>query len=163
MTPLHWAAVKGSRACIRHLIQAGADLDVKEDQGKTARDMAEELKGLVPFVKGLEEAGYSSLGVPQLGRFSEVSLITCGGKEGREDANKTQRNTRIILFLLPAVALWTIFQLFALLPIYTSLPLSLALFFLTQMVSNSYERRAYTYLISLSSNISSSIDQKRIV
>jgi palmitoyltransferase len=57
------------------LIQAGADLDAKEDQGKTARDMAEELKGLVPFVKGLEEAGYSSLGVPQMGRFSEVSAV----------------------------------------------------------------------------------------
>lgn len=73
MSPLHWAAVKGSKASIRHLIEAGADLDAKEDQGKTPRDMAEELKGLAPFVKGMEEAGYSSLGVQQLGRFSEVS------------------------------------------------------------------------------------------
>ena len=73
MTPLHWAAVKGSKASIKHLIEAGADLDAKEDQGKTPRDMAEELKGLAPFVKGMEEAGYTSLGAQRLGRFSEVS------------------------------------------------------------------------------------------
>jgi hypothetical protein len=46
MTPLHWAAVKGSKACIKHLIEAGADLNAKEGQGKTPRDMAEELKGV---------------------------------------------------------------------------------------------------------------------
>jgi ankyrin repeat protein len=73
MTPLHWAAVKGSKASIKHLIEAGADLNAKESQGKTPRDMAEELKGLAPFVKGLEEAGFTSLGAPRLSRFGEVS------------------------------------------------------------------------------------------
>lgn len=73
MTPLHWAAVKGSKPCIKHLLDAGADLDAKEEQGKTPRDMAEELKGLVPFLKGMEEAGYSSLGIKRMGKFSEVS------------------------------------------------------------------------------------------
>jgi hypothetical protein len=73
MTPLHWAAVKGSKACIKHLIEAGADLNVKEGQGKTPRDMAEELKGVVPFTKGLEEAGRTELGTPILSRFGEVS------------------------------------------------------------------------------------------
>lgn len=73
MTPLHWAAVKGSKASIKHLIEAGADLDAKEGQGKTPRDMAEELKGMLPFEKGLEEAGFSSLGAPRMGRLSEVS------------------------------------------------------------------------------------------
>jgi ankyrin repeat protein len=73
MTPLHWAAVKGSKASIKHLIEAGADLNAKESQGKTPRDMAEELKGLAPFVKGLGEAGFTSLGAPRLSRFGEVS------------------------------------------------------------------------------------------
>ena len=76
MTPLHWAAVKGSKACIKHLIEAGADLDVKEGQGKTPRDMAEELKGVVPFTKGLEEAGRTELGTPILSRFDEVRLVS---------------------------------------------------------------------------------------
>ena len=76
MTPLHWAAVKGSKACIKHLVEAGADLNAKEGQGKTPRDMAEELRGLLPFEKGLEEAGYTSLGAPRLGRLSEVSLLS---------------------------------------------------------------------------------------
>lgn len=73
MTPLHWASVKGSKTSIKHLIAAGADLNAKEAQGKTPRDMAEELKGLVPFIRGLEEAGYTSLGTPRLSRFGEVS------------------------------------------------------------------------------------------
>jgi ankyrin repeat protein len=75
MTPLHWASVKGSKTSIKHLIEAGADLNAKEAQGKTPRDMAEELKGLVPFVRGLEEAGYTSLGTPRLSRFGEVRFL----------------------------------------------------------------------------------------
>jgi ankyrin repeat protein len=73
MTPLHWAAVKGSKACIKHIVAAGADLEAKEEQRKTPKDMAEELKGLAPFNKGLEEAGFSSLGAKRLGKLSEVS------------------------------------------------------------------------------------------
>lgn len=76
MTPLHWAAVKGSKPCIRHLVEAGADLYIKEEQGKTARDMAEELKGLVPYSRGLEEAGYSVDGARSISRLSEVSAFS---------------------------------------------------------------------------------------
>lgn len=72
MTPLHWAAVKGSAACIRHLLDHGADLEIRESSGKTPRDMAEELKGSVPFNRGLQEAGYTSLGVKKHGRLSDV-------------------------------------------------------------------------------------------
>lgn len=75
LTPLHWAAVKGSRACIRYLLEAGSDLDVKEAQGKTARDMAEELKGLAPFQKALEEAGYHADGRRRYAKLSEVSWV----------------------------------------------------------------------------------------
>ena len=75
MTPLHWAAVKGSAPCIRHLLDAGADLDTKENTGKTARDMAEELKGIIPFQRGLQEAGYTSIGAKKYPRFSDVSGV----------------------------------------------------------------------------------------
>ena len=81
MTPLHWAAVKGSKPCIRHLVEAGANLFAKEDQGKTPRDMAEELKGLAPYGKGLEEAGYTAEGGKRIGRLSEVSAeLSCEGR-----------------------------------------------------------------------------------
>lgn len=72
MTPLHWAAVKGSKACIQHLVAAGADLAAKEDQGKTPKDMAEELKGSIPFNRALEEAGYAG-GVAVVPKMTEVS------------------------------------------------------------------------------------------
>ena len=74
MTPLHWAAVKGSKPCLRHLVEAGADLYVKEEQGKTARDMAEELKGIVPYTRAMEEAGYSVDGARLSSRLSEVGF-----------------------------------------------------------------------------------------
>ena len=77
MTPLHWAAVKGSKPCIRHLVEAGADLFIKEGQGKTPRDVAEELKGLVPYSRGLDEAGYSVDGVRAIPRLSQVSFSMC--------------------------------------------------------------------------------------
>ncbi|KAK4687601.1 hypothetical protein P7C73_g2516, partial [Tremellales sp. Uapishka_1] len=73
LTPLHWAVVKGNKACIKHLVLAGADLEAREEQGKSPRDMAEELKGLVPYTKGLEEAGYSADGRMEVGRFSELN------------------------------------------------------------------------------------------
>jgi ankyrin repeat protein len=76
MTPLHWAAVKGSKACIRHLVTAGANLEAKEENGKTPRDMAEELKGSVPFLAGLEEAGYDRFGRKREGRLSDVSFAS---------------------------------------------------------------------------------------
>lgn len=75
MTPLHWAAVKGSKPAIRYLVEAGADLEAKEEQGKTPRDMAEELKSIAPFEKGLEEAGWTGDGRKKEGRLSEVSVV----------------------------------------------------------------------------------------
>lgn len=76
MTPLHWAAVKGNKVSIMHLVEAGASLDAKEESGKTPRDMAEELKGLLPFQKGLEEAGWSIDGVKMEGKLGPVSEAT---------------------------------------------------------------------------------------
>lgn len=73
MTPLHWAAVKGSKACVKLLAEAGSDFEAKEEQGKTPRDMADELKGLVPWQKGVEEAGCWPDGRKRSGRFGPVS------------------------------------------------------------------------------------------
>ena len=73
MTPLHWAAVKGSKMCIQHLVEAGAELHAREAQGKTARDMAEELKGLAPWDKALEDAGGRRW--PSFQRYVAVSIV----------------------------------------------------------------------------------------
>ncbi|WVQ82594.1 palmitoyltransferase AKR1 [Cryptococcus sp. DSM 104549] len=115
MTPLHWAAVKGNKVSIKHLIEAGSSLDAKEEAGKTPLDMADELKGSVPFKKGLEEAGWTTEGVKLQGRLSD-------------------RNTTLALFALPIVTLGAVFKTFDLLPIYTSLPLAFVEFFGMQYV-----------------------------
>jgi hypothetical protein len=72
LTPLHWAAVKGSRACISRLLRAGARLDAREDNGKTPADMAAELKAIGPWKGGLEDAGFDDLGHRQTTAMSEV-------------------------------------------------------------------------------------------
>ncbi|OCF34803.1 palmitoyltransferase AKR1 [Kwoniella heveanensis BCC8398] len=119
MTPLHWAAVKGNKVSIRHLLEAGANLEAKEESGKTPRDMAEELKGLVPFERGLEEAGYSSLGVKRYGKLSE-------------------QRTTMAIFVLPTVVLGTIFKTFDWFPIYISLPLAVVEFYGMQLTVTHY-------------------------
>jgi hypothetical protein len=73
LTPLHWAAVKGSRACISRLLRAGAALDAKEDNGKTPADMAAELKAIGPWKGALEDAGFDDLGRKRIPAMSEVS------------------------------------------------------------------------------------------
>lgn len=55
------------------MIEAGAELDVKDEQGKTPRDMAEELKSLGAWKKGLEESGRKEDGRVKIGVLSEVS------------------------------------------------------------------------------------------
>jgi ankyrin repeat protein len=62
LTPLHWAAVKGSRTCITRLVEAGAELDEKEGNGKTPADMARELKAEGPWKDGLLDAGLTETG-----------------------------------------------------------------------------------------------------
>lgn len=73
LTPLHWAAVKGSRACIKRLLEAGADVSAEEENGKTARTMAEELKALEPYRSALEEHGLDLYGNKSRTWLSPVS------------------------------------------------------------------------------------------
>jgi palmitoyltransferase ZDHHC13/17 len=58
--------------CIRHLVEKGADVTAKEDNGKTARDMAGELKSLGAYKRALEEAGVGEDGSRSKGLLSEV-------------------------------------------------------------------------------------------
>lgn len=72
LTPLHWAIVKGNKVSLRRLIEAGADLEAKDDAGKTSRDMARELKSEPAFERALEEAGRGVDGRPKIRRLDEV-------------------------------------------------------------------------------------------
>ncbi|KAL7413809.1 DHHC palmitoyltransferase-domain-containing protein [Mrakia frigida] len=111
LTPLHWAVVKGNKVCIRRLIEAGAELDVKDEQGKTPRDMAEELKSLGAWKKGLEESGRKEDGRVKIGVLSE-------------------RNTKIAIFCLPTIFGYLIITTLKLLPWYTGTFLAMGEFYL---------------------------------
>ncbi|KAH9976584.1 ankyrin repeat-containing domain protein, partial [Lactifluus volemus] len=40
LTPLHWAVLCGNKVCIRRLFEKGAEIHVKDNEGRTARAMA---------------------------------------------------------------------------------------------------------------------------
>jgi palmitoyltransferase ZDHHC13/17 len=107
---LHWAAVKGNAACIKRLIEAGADIATREKQGKTARDMAAELKSLAAFKRGLLDAGYDEDGRLQVGTLSP-------------------RNTNLAILVLPSLAFFLILNTLAILPWWSGLLLAFGEFF----------------------------------
>lgn len=110
LTPLHWAAVKGNAACIKRVVEAGVELNAKEKQGKTARDMATELKSLAAFKRGLLEAGLDDEGRKVVGTLSP-------------------RNTNLAIFVLPTVCFGLILNTFAILPWWSALLLAFGEFF----------------------------------
>lgn len=134
LTPLHWAVVKGNKTCIKRLIENGSDLEARDELDKTPRDMAEELKGEVPYQKGLEEAGYTDDGVRRGGKLSEVSLPISVLAD-------VQRNTAIAVWAFPTVFFFFLFNTFAMLPVYTSIPLAFVEFFLMHWVGSAARLR----------------------
>ena len=76
LSPLHWAVVRGNRVCIRKLIEAGADISAKDVEGRTAKDMAVELKALGPWKRALEEGGFNEDGIKKKKPLSEVSAVS---------------------------------------------------------------------------------------
>ena len=64
--------MKGSRPCISRLIDAGAELDVKEENGKTPAEMAKELKAEEPWKSALLDAGLTETGKKNTRSLSKV-------------------------------------------------------------------------------------------
>ncbi|GHJ88235.1 hypothetical protein NliqN6_4637 [Naganishia liquefaciens] len=110
LTPLHWAAIKASRPCVTRLVAAGADLSARDEAGKTARDMADELKILEPYRAGLQDAGYA------LDGFKIQPWLD-------------ERRTRVAILLTPTGFLGAVFVAIAYTPVYVGIPLGLAIFF----------------------------------
>ncbi|KAK4045971.1 palmitoyltransferase akr1 [Microbotryomycetes sp. JL201] len=110
LTPLHWAAVKGSSSCISRLVEAGADIHAREKQGKTAQDMATELKSLAAYKRGLVEAGRDESGRMKQGPLSP-------------------RNTNLAIFVLPTLAFCLVLNTLAVLPWWSATLLAFGEFF----------------------------------
>ncbi|KAG2005590.1 ankyrin repeat domain-containing protein 50 [Coprinopsis cinerea AmutBmut pab1-1] len=110
LSPLHWAVVRGNKVCIRRLIENGADINAKDGEDRTPRDMAVELKSLGAWKRALEEGGMSEYGVKRGTPLSE-------------------RNTKIVIFLLPTFFFWLQFTTLSILPWYTGILLAMAEFF----------------------------------
>lgn len=137
LTPLHWAVVRGNRVSIRRLLEKGADLSAKDGEDRTPRDMAVELKSLGAWKRALEEGGMNEYGVkkgkplsdvcvlPDL--FASISLMIL-----------LQRNTKIMIFILPTIFFYLIFMTMTILPWYTGVLLAMAEFFGMHHVSSLY-------------------------
>ncbi|GAA6021373.1 hypothetical protein JCM10207_002026 [Rhodosporidiobolus poonsookiae] len=108
LRPLHWAVTKGNAACIRRVVEAGAELSAREGQGKTAREMASELKSLAAYERGLGEAGVD----PLTGRKVDLPL-----SEGKAN---------VAIFVVMAAGLGLVFATIGALPWYTALLLAAA-------------------------------------
>ena len=64
-TPLHWALVKGSKPCLEKLIEYGADRFAKTNDGKTPAECSKEMNSRGPYVRALQEQGYTPDGQPK--------------------------------------------------------------------------------------------------
>jgi palmitoyltransferase len=56
-TPLHWAVVKGNLQCLRQLLEAGSDINAKEENDKTVVEMSRETGAHETLLRALRESG----------------------------------------------------------------------------------------------------------
>ncbi|KAK0559065.1 palmitoyltransferase akr1 [Tilletia horrida] len=115
LTPLHWAVVKGNRLCIRKLAEAGADFWAKERDGKTARDMAVELKSIVAYRAALADAGFEADG-----RRRRTACMALAPNNIRV----SERLTRMGVLILPLITFSLVFSTQSVLPWFTGLPMA---------------------------------------
>ncbi|KAJ5442024.1 hypothetical protein N7445_005031 [Penicillium cf. griseofulvum] len=81
-TPLHWAALNAHLECVKALVEAGADLDVKNDAGHDAVFLAERTAwAAVEGDEGTEDAQGDD------GQIQEIEM-TIGENEGEEKSSE---------------------------------------------------------------------------
>lgn len=104
-TALHWAIVRGNRSCMKRLIEEGSDVFAMNNEGKSPRVMAEEMRTLGAWTAALDECGrYPS------GALRPVYL--------------SKRSVDIVTFLTPFLMLPVVVFLLGQLPFYFGIPLS---------------------------------------
>jgi ankyrin repeat protein len=96
-TPLHWAALNAHLECVKALVEAGADLDVKNDAGHDAVFLAERTAwAAVGEDEGNEGEGDDA-------QTQEIEM-TIGGDEGEEksaqDAGEMSAGRQVVEWLL---------------------------------------------------------------
>lgn len=128
LSPLHWAVVRGNRVCIRRLVEKGADLTAKDGEDRTPRDMAVELKSLGAWKRALEEGGMDEYGVKRDKPLSDVCPFSKPVSYFPQHPD-SQRNTKIMIFLLPTIFFYLMFMTLTILPWYTGILLAMAEFF----------------------------------
>ncbi|KAF7497937.1 hypothetical protein DV113_004011 [Geotrichum candidum] len=111
-TALHWAVVRGNKSCMKRLIEEGSDINAVSNEGKSCQTMAQEMNTIANWNAALKEAGRLPSGEPRIRTLSV-------------------RNAKLILFFVPYVLLFAIFNIGATYPFYISIPLSIALFLAT--------------------------------
>jgi palmitoyltransferase len=75
LTPLHLAAFTGSKKCIQRLLEAGADIRAKDENDRTAEEMASEFRNRDTWDRVIEELGVNADGSRVRRPLSEVQSI----------------------------------------------------------------------------------------
>lgn len=118
-TALHWAIVRGSKPCMKRLIEEGSDVFAKSDDGKSCRTMAEEMRTLNLWEEALLEAGRLANGPPRMRYLSEKWV-------------------KILCFTIPIILVPFVFGLFAYMPWYGAISLSILAIYGSLKVLNGY-------------------------
>ncbi|KAK5941350.1 palmitoyltransferase akr1 [Knufia obscura] len=113
-TPLHWALVKGSRPCLEKLIEYGADRFAKTNDGKTPAECSQEMNSRGPYIRALQDQGYTSDGQP---KQLPLNLSTFA-----RDRSKISKFLYLFPFLIMIICAWIISHF----SIFIGLPLSVA-------------------------------------
>lgn len=125
-TALHWALVKGSPLCVLKLLEYGSDRFAKTETGKTPATTAKELNTLNAWHRALKECGYDEDAQAITPWWPGASFFL---KDKRGFMNK-------FLFLLPIPLLFMELMIFSHLPLLLSVPISLAVGFGFQWITN---------------------------
>lgn len=121
LNALHWAVVRGNKHCIKRLVQEGIEINHKQLNGKTPRDMATELKLLSSFEDGLSLAG----------RDPDSALP-------RQPWLPVSFHSKAI-FIVPHIYIGLILLIFSRAPIVLSLPLSTIILYSSQKLVSSLQ------------------------
>jgi len=113
-TPLHWALVKGSRPCLEKLIEYGADRFAKTNDGKTPTDCSKEMNSRGPYIRALQDQGYTPDGHPKQLPLN-LSTFT-------RDRSKISKFLYLYPFLIMIICAWIIAHF----SVFVGLPLSIA-------------------------------------